>query len=455
MARIETTIISNLLYDEDYTRKVIPFIKKEYFSDRSEALLVEEILAFYSDYNKPTTKEILEIQISNRMGLGAPDVIEAHRILEALDQTEINVDWLIRETESFVKERAVYNSIMASIRIIEGKDDKYTPEAIPSLLSEALGITFDSSVGHDYLEDSDARFEQYRSAEEKLPFDIEILNKITNGGLTRKSLNIIMAGTGCGKSLFLCHTAASSLTQNRNVLYITLEMSENKIAERIDANLLNLGMQELKTVEYSIFNSRVQKLKKKSMGRLIVKEYPTGSAHVGHFRALLEELKLKKNFMPDLIVIDYLNICASQRMKMGNSVNSYTYIKAIAEELRGLGVEYNVPILSATQSNRGNQNSSDMELSDTSESFGLPMSADLFLGLIATDELTELDQIMIKQLKNRYNDVNYYNKFVVGIDRNKMRIFDAENSAQVGIIPQQSTSYASAKPKIDTSDFIF
>lgn len=449
MSRIETTILSNLIHDEEYSRKVIPFLKKEYFSDKVEAVVSEEIFSFFEKFNELVTPEILSIELSNRTDITDTDLNSATALVGTLVHSEINTDWLINETEKFCKQRAVYIAIINSIQIIEGKDKQYTQEAIPSLLSEALSICFDTSVGHDYINDADARYEYYHRAEEKIPFDIEILNKITNGGLTRKSLNVIMAGTGSGKSLVMCHIAAATLLQSKNVLYITLEMSEEKIAERIDANLLNLGMQELKTVDHKIFDARIQKLKKQSQGQLIIKEYPTASAHAGHFRALIEELKVKKDFIPDLIVIDYLNICSSQRMKYGNSVNSYTLVKSIAEELRGLGVEYNVPILSATQSNREGQNSSDLELSNTSESFGLPSTADLFIALISTPELAELGQLMIKQLKNRYNSLDYYNKFMVGIDRNKMRIFDVENSAQDGLVTT-NTSYL-PKPKTERS----
>ena len=453
MSRIETTILSNLIHDEEYSRKVIPFLKKEYFADRIESIVSEEILKFFETFTKLATPEILSIEISNRRDINATELTQAQTLVESLSFNEINQTWLINETESFCKQRAVYIAILDSIQIIEGKDKVHTQEAIPNLLSEALSICFDTNVGHDYLNDVDERFEFYRRVEEKIPFDIEILNKITAGGLSRKSLNIFLAGTGVGKSLVMCHMAASSLAQNKNVLYITMEMAEERIAERIDVNLLNLGMAEIKTIDKNIFDSRVQKLKKKCQGTLIIKEYPTASAHAGHFRALIEELKSKKDFIPDIIFVDYLNICASQRMKFGTGVNSYTYVKSIAEELRGLAVEYNVPLVSATQSNREGINSSDLDLTNTSESIGLPQTCDLMLALISTEELEELGQIMIKQLKNRYNDPSYYKKFVVGIDRNKMRIFDVENSAQEGIATP-TPSYA-LKEKKDTSGFKF
>lgn len=457
MSRIETTILSNLIHAEDYSRKVIPFLKREYFSDKIEGIVSEEIFKFFENFNELVTPEVLAIEITNRRDINESELKEATEMVESFKHIPINEEWLLNETEAFCKQRAVYIAILESIQIIEGKDKNYTQEAIPSLLSEALSVCFDTSVGHSYIEDAEARFEFYRKVEEKIPFDIDLLNKITNGGVTRKSLNLLLAATGVGKSLVLCHFAAAALQQNKNVLYITLEMSEERIAERIDANLLNLGMAEMKTVEWNVFNSRMKKLKSKSQGQLIIKEYPTSSAHAGHFRALIEELKTKKDFSPDLIVIDYLNICSSQRMKYGNSVNSYTLVKSIAEELRGLGVEYNVPIWTATQSNREGINSSDLDLTNTSESIGLPQTVDLMLAIISTPELADLGQVMIKQLKNRYNDVNYYNKFVVGIDRNKMRIFDVENSAQEGVVT--STEIKSYTPKAkgerDTSGFKF
>jgi replicative DNA helicase len=456
MSRIETTILSNLIYDEEYSRKVIPFLKKEYFADRIESIVSEEILKFFETFTKLATPEILSIEISNRRDINATELTQAQTLVESLSHNEIDPNWLLEHTESFCKQRAVYIAILDSIQIIEGKDKVHTQEAIPNLLSEALSICFDTNVGHDYFSDAESRFEFYRRVEEKIPFDIDILNKITAGGLSRKSLNIFLAGTGVGKSLVMCHMAAATLAQNKNVLYITMEMAEERIAERIDVNLLNLGMSEIKTIDKNIFDSRIQKLKKKAQGTLIIKEYPTASAHTGHFRALIEELKAKKEFVPDIIFVDYLNICASQRMKFGTGVNSYTYVKSIAEELRGLAVEYNVPLVSATQSNREGINSSDLDLTNTSESIGLPQTCDLMLALISTEELEELGQIMIKQLKNRYNDPSYYKKFVVGIDRNKMRIFDVENSAQVGLVaPSQPVPTYTPKVKKDTSNFKF
>jgi archaellum biogenesis ATPase FlaH len=411
-------------------------------------MIADEITKFYEIYNKPITLEILAIQLSNRTDIST-DIKEIDTYINELTLTETNEDWLILETEKFCKQRAVYNAILASIKIIEGKDDKRNQEAIPSLLSDALGISFDRHVGHDYLEDFDGRYDFYHRLEEKIAFDLELFNKITKGGLSKKTLNVALAGTGVGKSLFMCHFAASTLMQGLNVLYITMEMAEERIAERIDANLLNLGMDELKVIDKDIFTNRILKVQQKTQGKLIIKEYPTASAHAGHFRSLLEELKLKRDFLPDVVIIDYLNICASQRMKMGASVNSYTYIKSIAEELRGLAVEYNVPLLSATQTTRSGFANTDVELTDTSESFGLPATCDFMFALMTSEELDALGQIMVKQLKNRYADPNYYKRFVVGIDRSKMRLYNVEMSAQENI----SDAGTDDGPVFDKSDF--
>ena len=431
--RIEQKILTNLIYDEHYCRKVIPFIKKEYFQDRKEAIIASEIVKFFTAYNKPLTKEILSIEIGNRKDLNDKELAEVNNYVDSLTHEAVNEDWMLQNTEKFCKDRAVYNAILNSISIIDGRDKVHTQDSIPSILSDALAVTFDSHVGHDYLDNSAERFDFYHRVEEKIAFDLEMFNKITKGGLSKKTLNIALAGTGVGKSLFMCHVAASCLIQNKNVLYITMEMAEERIAERIDANLLNLTMDELKVVDKDIFDNRLEKIRKKTQGKLIVKEYPTASAHAGHFRALLEELKLKREFKPDIIMIDYLNICASQRMKQGGSVNSYTYIKAIAEELRGLAVEYNVPIVSATQTTRSGFTNSDPGLEDTSESFGLPATADFMFALVSNEELEGLNQIIVKQLKNRYNDPGYYKRFVIGIDRAKMKLYDVEASAQDGL----------------------
>ena len=447
--RIETTILSNLIHDEEYSRKVIPFLKKRYFNERKESVVFEEIVNFFEKYNKPITQEILAIQVNNRKDISDSDVKEQQNLITDLKKQDTNQEWLLTETETFCKKKAVYNAILDSIGIIEGKDKDKQEDAIPSLLSDALGVSFDNHVGHSYLNDSDERFDYYHRVEEKVKFDLDMLNKITKGGLSNKTLNVILAGTGVGKSLFMCHCAAANMLDNKNVLYITMEMAEERIAERIDANLLNLSMDELKVVGKDIFDNRLDKVRKKSQGKLIIKEYPTAGAHAGHFRALLEELKLKQEFSPDIIYIDYLNICSSQRLRYGANVNSYTYVKTIAEELRGLAVEYNVPIVSATQTTRSGFTNSDPGLEDTSESFGLPATVDLMLALITTEELEELGQIMVKQLKNRYNDPSYYKRFVIGVDRSKMKLYDVEASAQANI----SDPGKDDKPVFDKSDF--
>jgi replicative DNA helicase len=446
--RIENTILSNLVHNEEYCRKVLPFLKKRYFSDRKEAIVFEEINKFFEAYNKPITSEILSIEVNNRKDISDGDAKEQQQLITELTKQDTNEEWLLNETEKFCKKKAVYNAILDSIGIIDGKDKDRQDDAIPSLLSDALGVSFDNHVGHSYLSDSDERFAFYHKVEEKVKFDLDMLNKITKGGLSNKTLNVVLAGTGVGKSLFMCHCAAANLMDNKNVLYITMEMAEERIAERIDANLLNLSMDELKVVDKPIFDSRLDKVRKKSQGKLIIKEYPTAGAHAGHFRALLEELKLKQEFSPDIIYIDYLNICSSQRLRYGANVNSYTYVKTIAEELRGLAVEYNVPIVSATQTTRSGFTNSDPGLEDTSESFGLPATVDLMLALISTEDLEALGQIMVKQLKNRYNDPSYYKRFVIGVDRSKMKLYDVEVSAQTNI-----SDRGDDKPVFDKSDF--
>jgi len=449
--RIEQAILSNLIHNEEYCRKVVPHLKREYFADRKEAAIASLLLSFFEQYNKPASPEILSIEIGNLKGYTDKEIPELQEYVKQLTHEESNQEWLIQQSEKFCKDRAVYNAILGSIKIIEGNDKNHTQDAIPSILSEALAVCFDNHVGHDYLQDAESRYDFYHRVEEKVPFDLDMFNKITKGGLSKKTLNIALAGTGVGKSLFMCHVGASVLMQGRNVLYITMEMAEERIAERIDANLLNLTMDELKVVDRDIFENRLGKISDKTKGKLIVKEYPTASAHAGHFRALLEELKLKREFSPDIIFIDYLNICASQRMKMGASVNSYTYIKSIAEELRGLAVEYNVPIVSATQTTRSGYTNSDPGLEDTSESFGLPATADFMFALVSNEELEALNQIIVKQLKNRYNDPGYYKRFVIGIDRAKMKLYDVEASAQEGL--SDSGSKDDDKPLFDKSDF--
>jgi replicative DNA helicase len=431
--RIEQKILANLIHDEQYCRKVIPFIKKDYFADRKEAIVAQEIVSFFTKYNKPLSKEILSIEVSNRKDLNDKELVEINDYIGTLSEEPVNEDWMLEHTEKFCKDRAVYNAILSSIKIIDGNDKVHTKDAIPTILSDALAVSFDNHIGHDYLDDHAERYDFYHRVEEKIPFDLDMFNKITKGGLSKKTLNIALAGTGVGKSLFMCHVGAGCLVQGKNVLYITMEMAEERIAERIDANLLNLTMDELKVIDRDIYENRISKITNKTKGKLIVKEYPTASAHAGHFRALLEELKLKREFKPDIIFIDYLNICASQRMKQGGSINSYTYIKSIAEELRGLAVEYNVPIVSATQTTRSGYTNSDPGLEDTSESFGLPATADFMFALVSNEELEGLNQIIVKQLKNRYNDPGFYKRFVVGIDRAKMKLYDVEASAQTGL----------------------
>ena len=431
---IERTTLSNLVYNEPYARKVLPFIKPEYFSNRHERVVFEEINKFMEKYGNQPTKEALSIELDNRKDLNDDEFKSILTIVETLSDAQVDMQWLVDTTEKFCKDKAVYNAILNGIQIIEGKDKEHTAEAIPSILSEALAVAFDQNVGHDYVEDGENRYEFYHKKEEKLEFDLEYFNKITKGGIPQKTLNIALAGTGVGKSLFMCHMAASTLMQGKNVLYITLEMAEERIAERIDANLMNITMDDLHDLPKKMFTDRLSKIQTKTNGKLIIKEYPTASAHTGHFRSLLKELALNKSFRPDVIFIDYLNICSSSRFKGNANVGSYFYIKAIAEELRGLAVENNVPIMSATQTTRGGYANSDVGLEDTSESFGLPATADLMFALISTEELESLNQIMVKQLKNRYNDPGTNKRFVVGIDRARMKLYDCEQEAQDDII---------------------
>lgn len=430
MEQIEITILRNLIHNDDYTRKVIPFIQPEYFEDRVQKTIFLEIAEFVVNYDSLISLEALEIEISNRSDLSDEDIKTAKKCIEKLDENPAEQQWLMDSTEKWCRDRAIYLALMESIYIADGKDEKKSRDAIPNILSTALAVSFDNHIGHDYLQDYQERFESYHRKEDRIPFDIDYLNKITKGGLPNKTLNIALAGTGVGKSLFMCHMASACLLQGYNVLYITLEMAEEKIAERIDANLLNINIQELADLPKPMFESKVNSLMKKTQGNLIIKEYPTASAHSGHFKALLNELALKKSFRPNIIFIDYLNICASSRYRGNSSVNSYSYIKSIAEELRGLACEANVPIVSATQTTRSGYSSSDIDLTDTSESFGLPATADLMFAIIKTDELEELGQIMVKQLKNRYNDPTMHKRFVLGIDRAKMRIYDCEQSEQ-------------------------
>ena len=428
MEKLELTILSNLIHNEDYSRKVIPFIKLDYFDVRGELIICQEIIDFIAEYNKAITPEVLSLEIQNREDLTEQEFRDTQEIISKLKKNDINTDWLVDATEKWCRDRAIYLALMSSIKIADGQDDKKGRDAIPSILSDALGVSFDNHVGHDYLEDYEQRYESYHRKEDKIPFDLEFFDKITKGGVPNKTLNVALAGTGVGKSLFMCSFAASVLLQGKNVLYITMEMAEERIAERIDANLLDVNIRDITELPRPIFESKVSNIAKKTQGNLIIKEYPTAAAHAGHFKTLLNELALKKSFRPDIIFIDYLNICASSRYKGNASANSYSYIKAIAEDLRGLAVEYNLPIVSATQTTRAGFGSSDVDLTDTSESFGLPATADFMFALISTEELEGINQIMVKQLKNRYNDPTINKRFCLGIDRAKMRLYDVEQN---------------------------
>ena len=456
MDKVEILILRNLLFNEEYLRKVVPFIKAEYFEEITQKVIFEEIWNFVQEYNQATTKEVLCIEIEKRSDITDASFKEITQLISYLEDVPTDYDWLLDTTEKWCRDRAIYLALMESIALADGKDKEKDRDAIPSILSDALAVSFDTHVGHDYLLDYEARYESYHRKEDKIEFDLEFFNKITKGGLPNKTLNIALAGTGVGKSLFMCHVASGALLDGKNVLYITMEMAEEKIAERIDANLLNVPIQEITELPKVMFEDKVTKLAQKTQGTLIIKEYPTASAHAGHFRALLNELALKKSFRPDIIFVDYLNICASSRYRGNSTVNSYSYIKAIAEELRGLAVEANVPIVSATQTTRSGYGSSDVELTDTSESFGLPATADLMFALISTDELEELGQIMVKQLKNRYNDLSVNKRFVLGIDRAKMRLYDCEQSAQDDILDSgQEEEYNNHKSKKSFEGFKF
>mgnify|MGYP000745654915 FL=1 len=435
--KLEQAILTSLIYNEDYLRKVLPFIKPEYFSDRTERTLFNEITSFTETYNNPPEIAALSIAVKEKTNLTDDEVQKCEDYLSEIEKDnnpKTEIQWLVDKTEKFCQEKAIYNAVLGSISILDGKDKTNDKGAIPKILSDALAISFDTTVGHDYLQDSDERYEFYHRKEERIPFDLDIFNKITKGGLPAKTLNIALAGTGVGKSLFMCHMAAGAMVQGRNVLYITLEMAEEKIAERIDANLLNVTLDDLMELPKDLYDKKVERVKSKTTGKLIIKEYPTASASTIHFRTLLNELNLKKSFIPDIIFVDYLNICCSARIRAGSNINSYTYVKSIAEELRGLAVEYNLPIVSATQTTRSGFTSSDPGLEDTSESFGLPATADLMFALITSEDLEALGQIMVKQLKNRYNDPSYYKRFTVGVDRSKMKLYDIDQSGQMNII---------------------
>ena len=434
--RLEQTILRNLIRNEDYMRKVLPFLKTEYFSDKTERVIYEEINKFTETYNSTPTIEAIGLAVKERRNLSDEELEKSqsylHEIASFKDE-ESKVQWLTDKTEKFCQEKAIYNAVLGSISILDGKDKSHDKGAIPKILSDALAVSFDSSVGHDYLENSDERYDFYHRKEERIPFDLEYFNKITKGGLPAKTLNIALAGTGVGKSLFMCHVAAGAMAQGKNVLYITLEMAEEKIAERIDANLLNVSIDALMELPRDMYERKVKRVKDMTTGKLIIKEYPTASASATHFRTLLNELNLKRSFVPDIIFIDYLNICCSSRIKVSANINSYTYVKSIAEELRGLAVEFGVPIVSATQTTRSGFTSSDPGLEDTSESFGLPATADLMFALISSEELEALGQMMVKQLKNRYSDPTTHKRFVIGVDRSRMKLYDVEQTAQDGL----------------------
>jgi len=457
--RIELTILRNLIHDEEFLRKVLPFIDKEYFQERIEKVIFEEIAYFAQEYDKNLTPEILSIEIQKREDISEQEYKDVSQLIDILSEDATHNQWLLDTTEVWCRDRAIYLALMESISIADGKDENKGRDAIPNILSDALAVSFDNHIGHDYLADYEERYESYHRREDKIPFDLEFFNRITKGGLPNKTLNVALAGTGVGKSLFMCHVAASNLLQGKNVLYITLEMAEEKIAERIDANLLDINIKDITDLPRVLFENKVTKLSEKTQGQLIIKEYPTASAHSGHFKALLNELALKKSFRPDIIFIDYLNICASSRYRGTIGVNSYSYIKAIAEELRGLAVETDVPIVSATQTTRAGFGSSDVDITDTSESFGLPATADLMFALISTEELELVNQIMVKQLKNRYNDPTLNKRFLVGIDRAKMRLYDCEqdrggelvdsNQEEFPIKEEESTSDKFAKLKFN------
>ena len=439
---IERTALSSLVSNEDYARKVIPHMRADYFSDRAERLVFEEIKAFTEKYSKIPTQTSLEVEVQNRKDLNEEDFRRVIDVIKTLSTEEVDYDWLVDSTEQFCKDKAVYNAIIEGIQIIDGKSKDADVSAIPSILSDALAVGFDNHVGHDYVLDSDSRYDYYHRTETRIPFDLDYFNRITKGGLPPKTLNIALAGTGVGKSLFMCHMAANCLSQGKNVLYITLEMAEERIAERIDANLMNVTIDDLHTLPKAMFETKIDNIRKSTSGQLIIKEYPTASAHCAHFRGLIKELAIKKSFRPEIIFIDYLNICASTRFKGSSNVNSYTMIKSIAEELRGLAVETNVPIMSATQTTRTGFVSSDVGLEDTAESFGLPATADFMFALLTNDELDDLNQICVKQLKNRYNDPNVNKRFVLGLDRARMKLYDVKQKEQEDLVDANQEEFA-------------
>ena len=458
MERLELTILKNLIFNEDYARKVIPFIQPEYYEQRVEKIVFEEIVKFIVKYGSSITIEALNIEIDDRRDLSESENKEIGELLSKLNDVPVDAKWILDVTEKWCRDRAIYLALMESIHIADGNDEKKGRDAIPSILSDALSVSFDNNIGHDYLVDYEERYDYYHKKENRLEFDLDFFNKITNGGVPNKTLNIFLAGTNVGKTLAMCHMASSFLLQSKNVLYITMEMAEEEIAKRMDANMLNVAINQLEDLPKSIFTNKASKLAEKTKGTLIIKEYPTASAHSGHFKALLNELALKKSFRPDVIFVDYINICASSRFRAGSNINSYSIIKSIAEELRGLAVEHDVPIFSATQTTRSGFSSSDVEITDTSESWGLPATADFLVALISTEELEGLNQIMIKQLKNRYGDKSILKRFVVGIDRAKMRLYDVEQSAQKDILDsgqEAEYNYEETKPKKSFEGFKF
>ena len=447
--RLEQTILKNLVYNEEFTRKVLPFIQPDYFSESVERKVFREIFDFVNEYENLPTHEVLVINFTEKKNLTEDEVSKSIELLQEIKKSkdeEVELNWLIDQTEKFCQDKAIYNAIMNSVSILDDKNTKKSKGEIPKLLSDALGVSFDTHIGHDYINDFSERFDFYHKVENRVSFDLDIFNKITKGGLPIKTLNVIMAGTGGGKSLFMCHMASACISQGNNVLYITMEMAEEKIAERIDANLLNISLNDLRSVSKEDYEAKFNVLKAKTQGQLIIKEYPTAAASTLHFRALLSELTLKKQFKPDIIFVDYLNICTSARMKPGNNINSYTFIKAIAEELRGLAVEYELPVVSATQTTRSGYTNSDPGLEDVSESFGLPATADFMFSIVSNEELEQLNQILVKQQKNRYADPSYFKKFIVGVDRAKMKLYDVEQSGQDGIIESGQDDKGPDKP---------
>jgi replicative DNA helicase len=454
MDKIELLILKNLIYNDEYIRKILPYLKSDYFQDYSQKIVFEEIQDFFSSYNKLPTKEALEIEVENRTDLTENSFKECLSVISSLDYEPVDFQWLSQVTEKWCKDRAIYLALMESINIADGGNSQKTRDAIPSILEEALSISFDTHIGHDYIEDAEERYEYYHKKESKIAFDIDYLNRITDGGLSAKTLNLFVAPPGVGKSLFMCHFSASTLLQGKNVLYITLEMAEEKIAERIDANLLDVQVQNIKNLSKEQFFSKTSQLSKKTRGKLIIKEYPPGTTSSNHFKVLLKELEMKKNFKPDVIVIDYLNLCASSRYKASTS-NSYTYVKSVSEELRGLGVENNIPILSSVQFNRNGSSTTESSLEDVSDSYGIAFTADLLLALISTEELEQMNQIIIKQLKNRYGPLDRYRKFSVGIDRPKMRVYNVEQAAQESLIDTSGdpTEIIDLKSKFKTINF--